>query len=62
MAMTSLMTLHSAQTAPLFGRGTAAPIWRLRLKSPPLRGRYLGALFTAISRRTTRERTPGNVR
>jgi hypothetical protein len=49
MALTSLLTLHPAQTAALFGRGDRPPVWRLRLKQPPLRGRYLAAVAGAIT-------------
>jgi hypothetical protein len=49
MALTSLLTLHPAQTAALFGRGSAKPVWRLRRKRPPLKLPYLGAVFGAIT-------------
>jgi hypothetical protein len=49
MAMTSLLTLHPAQTAALFGRGTTPPVWRLKWKQPPLKGRYLALIGLAIT-------------
>jgi hypothetical protein len=49
MALTSLMTLHPAQTAALFGRGKAAAEWTLRLKRPPLGRRYIGIIAAAVA-------------
>jgi hypothetical protein len=49
MALTSLLTLHPAQTASVFGRGDQQPVWRLRLKRPPLRRRYLAAVGAAVT-------------
>jgi hypothetical protein len=49
MAMTSLLTLHPAQTAALFGRGDTPPVWRLKWKQPPLKGRYLALVGVAIT-------------
>ncbi|MGD0475430.1 MAG: hypothetical protein ABSB70_19755 [Candidatus Velthaea sp.] len=49
MALTTLLTLHPAQTAALFGRGTKPPVWRLRPKEPALRGRYLAAVAAAVT-------------
>jgi hypothetical protein len=49
MALSSLLTLHPAQTAALFGRGDEPADWQLRPKQPPLDRRYLAAILTAVA-------------
>src|SRR5664279_4226093 len=49
MALTTLLVLHPAQTAALFGRGDRRPVWRLRFKRPPLQRSYLAAVAAAVT-------------
>ncbi len=48
MALTSMLSLHPAQTAALFGRGTTRRAWALKLKAPPLSRRYIAGIFALI--------------
>jgi hypothetical protein len=49
MALSSLLTLHPAQTAALLGRGDEPADWELRLKQPPLDKRYIAGILAAVT-------------